>query len=54
MTFPFRLLATILLVSAGLQLPGCATTTQAGAVGAERKQLLLVSEEDVDKMSAQS
>lgn len=54
MSFSTRLLATTLLVSAGLQLSGCATTTQPGAVGAERKQLLLVSSEDVDRMSAQS
>ena len=54
MTFSTRLLVTTLLVSAALQLSGCATTTQPGAVGAERKQLLLVSSEDVDKMSAQS
>ena len=47
-------LATTLLVFAFLQLCGCATTTQPGAVGAERKQLLLVSSEDMDKMSAQS
>ena len=54
MTFTTKLLATTLLVPAVLQLHGCATTTQAGAVGAERKQLLLVSSEDMDKMSAQS
>src|SRR5215467_14797907 len=47
-------LATTLLVFAFLQLCGCATTTQPGAVGAERKQLLLVSSEDMDKMSAQT
>jgi len=53
MTLPTKLLATTLLLFAVLQL-GCATTTQSGAVGAERKQLLLVSSEDMDKMSAQS
>jgi predicted Zn-dependent protease len=48
------IVATVLLASAALQLSGCASTTQGGAVGAERKQLLLVSSEDMDKMSAQS
>jgi len=47
-------IATGLFVAAALQLSGCASTTQGGAVGAERKQLLLVSSEDMDKMSAQS
>jgi predicted Zn-dependent protease len=48
------LLAMALLVPAVAQLSGCASTTQPGAVGAERKQLLLVSSEDMDKMAAQS
>jgi len=52
--FTTSLLATSLLVAAVLHLSGCASTTQPGAVGAERKQLLLVSSEDMDKMSAQS
>jgi predicted Zn-dependent protease len=54
MNNPTRLLATFSLPCAFLLVGGCATTTQGGAVGAERKQLLLVSSEDVDKMSAQS
>jgi len=52
--FTTSLLVTSLLASAVLQLSGCASTTEPGAIGAERKQLLLVSSEDMDKMSAQS
>lgn len=40
------------LVVAGLN--GCETTTSGGAVGAERKQLLLVSSQELDQMAAQS
>lgn len=44
--------ATFLL--AALALGGCQTTTSGGAVGAERKQLLLVSSQELEQMSTQA
>ncbi len=35
-------------------LGGCATTTEGGAVGANRSQLMLISPEEMDKMAADS
>jgi predicted Zn-dependent protease len=37
-----------------LPLGGCQTTTTAGAIGGERKQLLLVSSQELDQVAAQS
>lgn len=47
---------SLLLVTATLALGGCATTqtTKSGAVGVERKQFMMLSEKQVDRMAAQS
>lgn len=48
-----RTLASILLcASTVFALPGCETTTSGGVVGGDRKQLLLVSSAELNKVSA--
>jgi len=41
-------------LAGAIALGGCQTTTAGGAVGAERKQLLLVSSQELDRVAAQS
>jgi predicted Zn-dependent protease len=42
------------LCLSALALGGCQTTTSGGAVGADRKQLMLVSSQELEQMSAQA
>ena len=48
------LAATIFCLSSLAVLSGCETTTSGGAVGSNRKQLLLVSSQELNQMAAQS
>jgi predicted Zn-dependent protease len=49
-----RVIAALALgIAASAMLGGCSSTTAGGAVGAERKQLLLVSSQELDQMAAQ-
>jgi len=49
-----RIVAAICFFVSALALGGCQTTTSGGSVGAERKQLMLVSSQELDQMAAQS
>ena len=50
----FRIVAAMAFSLSALALGGCQTTTAGGAVGAQRKQLMLVSSRELDQMAAQS
>ena len=54
MSTPRILSATLVCVSALAMFSGCASTTSGGAVGGDRKQLLLVSSQQLNQMAAQS
>lgn len=49
----FRIVTATTFLLSALALGGCQTTTSGGAVGAERKQLMLVSSQELDQMAAQ-
>ena len=49
-----KTLSLVLLSIVALQLAGCATTTNSGVSGVQRKQFLMLSEKQVENMSIQA
>ena len=49
-----RLLGVISFCLACVTVSGCASTTEGGAVGAQRSQLMLISSDELEKMAEQS
>ncbi len=49
-----RFMAIVSFYLSALALGGCQTTTSSGSVGADRKQLLLISSQELDQAAAQS
>ncbi len=49
-----RFVAIVTFCLSALALGGCETTTSGGSVGADRKQLMLVSSQELDQASAQA
>ena len=54
MCFTSRFMPVAMAAALVLQIAGCASTTEGGAVGADRSQLMLISAEQLEKMAAQS
>ena len=48
------LVFTVLCLPVLAMLGGCETTTSGGSVGADRKQLLLVSSQELDQMAVKA
>lgn len=50
----YRIIAVVFICLFALTFSGCQTTTEAGAVGADRSQLMLVSSEQLDQMAQEA